>query len=147
VGRDGTRGGGPPVNVDLDEVLSHDELRRLRAVLEHRRDALLSLLSPAMEILWASASGAAALFQRADGDFEGKPATGFVHPEDRDAYEHAVAGALTGVTTRWEGRARSADGSWVVMRCIFWMAQRSGALVNVSVPIVTDQGGEAPHRI
>jgi hypothetical protein len=121
---------------ELDELLSRAEMERLRGILEDREDAVLSLMSDAGEILWASAPGSASVFRRERReDYLGHLSSSFIHPDDVEAFERALALARAGGTARWEGRALDAEQRWRPVRSIMWRTHSGTELVAVTVPL------------
>jgi hypothetical protein len=121
---------------ELEQLLSRAELERLRGILEDRDDAVLSLVSGAAEMLWASRAGASTVFRRPElAEYRGKSALEFVHPDDQDTYVSALGVAQAGGTASWEGQALDGTGGWVRVRTIMWRTQNGTETVMVTVPV------------
>jgi hypothetical protein len=123
---------------ELQQLLSRAELERLRGILEDRDDAVLSLVSGAAEVLWASRSGASTVFGRPElAEYRGQSALQYVHPDDQDTYVTAFGVAQAGGTPSWEGQALDGKGGWVRVRTIMWRTQNGTETVMVTVPVGT----------
>jgi PAS domain-containing protein len=107
--RDVERAGAEPDDRRLEGLLSRAEVRRLRAVLDERDDALLSLNDATGHVLWATVPGALGIFGRELEQFRGQHASAFLHPDDQRAWERAFARACAGATVEWEGRVSTVD--------------------------------------
>lgn len=121
------------MDLDLEDLLSDAALVRLRAVLEERTDAILTLMRPDMTVAWATEPGATHVFRRDSSQYEGRSSREFVHPQDLPSFQRAFDEALAGGTSQWEGRAIDADGAWVIIRVIFWPVRQGRAVVTVTV--------------
>ena len=117
----------------LDGLLTDSAMVRLRAVLEDRPDALLSLTAPDLTVLWAATRGAEGLYERGPAEFEGASTREFVHPDDLGRWEAAVEHALSGAATGFQGRAMHRDGRWVPVRSYLWATRHRDAVVSITV--------------
>ena len=75
---------GAEVTDRLDGLLADSAMVRLRAVLEDRPDAVLSLTAPDLTVLWAATRGAEGVYERDPSQYEGASTWDFVHPDDQD---------------------------------------------------------------
>lgn len=117
----------------LDGLLSNDVMVRLRAILEDRSDAVLSLTAPDLTVLWAAERGAEEIYRRTPEEYEGASTRDFVHPRDLERWEKSVTHALTGAATGFEGRALAGTGEWVRVRSYLWPTWDRDAVVGITV--------------
>jgi PAS domain S-box-containing protein len=120
---------------ELELLLSRAEVERLRAILEERDDAVLSLVAEDMTLLWATRPGSQAVFGRAEEQYQGKDARSFIHPDEVREWERGFRRALDGATVRWEGRAMTESGAWVGVRSLMWRTQSGREILGVTTPL------------
>ena len=104
----------------LTDMLATDAVRRVRAVLAERPDAIVTLGDTAGHLLWASAPGTEGLFGRAPESIQGNTRFDYVHPDDVGRARRAFTRALEGETVRYQLRARTADGAWRHVTSVSW---------------------------
>jgi hypothetical protein len=117
----------------LEALLSKAEVERLRGVLEDREDAVLSLVSEDLCILWATRPGALGMFGREQDTYQGVDARRFLHPDEVPEWERAMARAFAGATVRWEGRALAEDGVWLRVCSLMWRTQAGNEILAVTL--------------
>lgn len=117
----------------LDGLLADSAMVRLRAVLEDRPDAVLSLTAPDLTVLWAATRGAEGVYKRGPAEYEGASTRDFVHPDDLGRWEAAMKHALSGAATGFDGRALDSEGGWVHVRSYLWPTRGRDAVVSITV--------------
>ena len=104
----------------LTDMLGIDAVRRVRALLAERPDAVVILGDTDGRLLWASAPGSEGLFGRRPESFQGDTRFDYVHPDDVGRARRAFARALEGETVRYQVRALTAGGAWRRVTSVTW---------------------------
>lgn len=130
----------------VSDVLRAAE-RRLHALLYHSSE-MIALFSADGIILYASPA-TTRLLGYADGEFTGRSAFDFVHPDDLRAAREQLAALKTVGSLVAEARIRHRDGSWRVMRGHFVNHLRDPAVAGVVVnyrDVTEERAAAAAHR-
>lgn len=123
---------------ELSDLLERADVKRLRELLDGRDDAVLWLASEDGIMRWGSTGGSAAMFGRDPSEYVGDSVFDYIDPRDHETVVGGLMGAArAGDSRTMVYRARAADGSWVEVRTVAWLADGADGdpiVVAISVP-------------